>query len=109
MGRREEVLDGEKLLRVDQGHDALVRGGLGQQRQLLARLLSGRGRRPGGTGPQALERSVTWSPLAGHEHVVKAPLAGLEGLLAPPDAPAVENFHEWDSVDGMPSPFPLSC
>jgi hypothetical protein len=38
--RGEKVLDGEELLWANQGDDALVGGGFGQQRELLARLLA---------------------------------------------------------------------
>ena len=66
---REQVFDGQKLLRTDEGHDALMRGGSGKLRQLLARIPGGRGRRPRGTrrpgvpgGRHARSRATsTWS------------------------------------------------
>ena len=87
----EEVFDGEEFLRADEGDDALMGGGLGEQRQLLAGFLADADaglaaeRRPGVPGAVVVA-------FAGHQNVVKAALAGLERFLD--RMQAVENFHE---------------
>src|ERR1035437_8823927 len=89
-GGRVEVLDGQKLLRADQGHHALVGGGLGQQGQLLARFLADADTALAALGHQPLQALVV--PLPGHQHMVKTPPAGLERLFD--RMQPVENFHE---------------
>ena len=87
--RREEIFERKKLLRVDERDNALMRGGFGGDGELLAGLLENADASLAALGDQLLEARVM--PLAGHEHVVKAPLAGFEGLFH--RVQAVENFH----------------
>ena len=89
MYRREEVFDGEEILRVDEGHNALVGGSLGELGQLLARLLADADAGIAAEGDEALDAGIF--ALAGHQNVVKAAAAGLERLLD--RMQAVENFH----------------
>jgi hypothetical protein len=94
--RREEVFDGEKFLRVDQGHDALVSGGLGELGQLLAGFLADANAGLAAEGDEAGDAGIF--TLAGHENVVKAAMASLEGFfdwMQP-----VENFHSFSVEDG---------
>ncbi len=89
-GRREQVFDGQKLLRADQRDHALMRRGLGATRQLLARLLPNADAGLAAQGDQPLKARVM--PLAGHQHMVKAPLSGLERLFH--RVQSVKNFHK---------------
>ncbi len=89
-GRRVEIFYGEKFLRFDQRHYALVSGRLGQQRKLLARLLAHSDPGLAADGDQPLQAVVL--ALAGHQHVVETPPSGLERFLHRVNA--VENFHE---------------
>ena len=88
--RREQIFERKKLLRVHQRDHALMRGGPGGNSKLLARLLENTDAGLAALGHQPLEARIV--PLAGHEHVVKAPLSGFQSLLH--RMQAVENFHE---------------
>jgi hypothetical protein len=88
--RRKEVLDREELLRADQGHHALVSGGLRQLRQLLAALLADADAALAAKGHQPLQAGIF--ALAGHQDVVKAPPSGLDGLFY--RVQSVQNFHK---------------
>ena len=64
----EEVFDGEKFLRADHGHDALVGGGAGQLRELLAGFLAdadagfaARGNEAEEAGSWRSRATITWS------------------------------------------------
>ena len=89
-GRLEEVLDGEKLQRADHGHHALVGGGLGQQRQLVAGFLTDADTGLAAQGYKPLQTVIL--TLAGHQYVVETPPSGLEGLFD--RMHPVENFHD---------------
>ena len=65
-------------------------GGLGQLRQLLARLLADADPGLAADGDQPFEAVVM--AFAGHQNLVKAALAGLERLFNRVNS--VENFHE---------------
>jgi hypothetical protein len=88
--RLEEVFDGQKLLRTDQSHDALVGGGLGELGQLLARLLADAEAGLAAEDDQALQALIV--PLAGHQNMVEAPTSGLDCLFN--RMQPVENFHK---------------
>ena len=75
---------------MDHGHHALVRGGLGQQGQLLPGLLANPDAGLAAGSHNALDSRIV--ALAGHQHVVEAASAGLERLLH--RMHAVENFHD---------------
>jgi hypothetical protein len=86
---REEVFDGEKFLRVDQGHYALVSGSLGELGQLLAGLRADAHAGRAAEGDETGDAGIF--TLAGHENVVKAAAAGLERFFD--RMQPVENFH----------------
>ena len=88
--RLEEVLDREKLLRVNHGHHALVRLGFGQKRQLLACLLADT--HAGLTAQIHQPFQPIILPLAAHQYVVESPPSGLERLFY--RMQPVQNFHE---------------
>jgi hypothetical protein len=75
---------------VHQRDHALMRGSIGGNSKLLARLLQNADASLAAQGNQPLEARIV--PLAGHEHVVKAPFSGFQSLLH--RVQAVENFHE---------------
>ena len=85
----EEILNGEKLLRADQGHYALVGGSLGELGQLLAGLLADTDAGIAAEGDEGFQAGIL--ALAGHQNVVEAPASGLEGFFD--RMQAVENFH----------------
>jgi hypothetical protein len=82
--RQEKVFDGQELLRVNHGHNALVSGVLGKLRQLLAGFLAN------GDATLAAESDETRQtlvvPLASHQKMVEAPAAGFECLFDRMDA-----------------------
>ncbi len=86
---REEIFEGEELLRADERDDALVGGSFGGERELLARLLKDADAGLAALGDEAVEAVVV--ALAGDEDVVEAAAAGLESFLD--RMQAVENFH----------------
>jgi hypothetical protein len=94
--RREEVFDGEKLLRVDQGYYALVSWGLGELSQLLARLLADAHAGVAAEGDEALDAGIL--AFAGHKNVIKTAASGLEGFFD--RMQPVENFHVVSVEDG---------
>ncbi len=87
--RLEEVFDGEKFLRMDERHHALVSGSLGQLRQLLARLLANVEAGLAAEGYQPLQAKIV--ALASHENLIEAPPAGLDCLLD--RVQPIQNFH----------------
>jgi hypothetical protein len=89
--RSKQIFDGGKFLRADEGDDALVRGGLGGERELFAWLLENADADLAALGDEASQTRIV--TLAGHKNMVKAALAGLEGLLD--RVQTVENFHEF--------------
>jgi len=84
-----EIFDGEKLLRVDEGDDALVRRGSSELGKLIARLLPHTHTGLAAVGDEARQAIVL--TFAGNEDVVKAAAAGLERLLH--RMHAVKKFH----------------
>ncbi len=93
--RREEVFDGEKLLRADQGHNALVSGSLGELGQLLARFLANADAESAAESDEAGDAGIF--TLAGHENVIKAAASGLKGFFD--RMQPVENFHSFSVED----------
>ncbi len=92
----EKVLDGEEFLRADERDDTLVRGCIGGEGELLARLLADANACVAALGNDAVKTIVV--ALARDEHVVKAAAAGLECFRH--RMQAVENFHEI-SLEGV--------
>ena len=87
--RREEVLEGEKFLRVNERDDTLVVRSLGGDGKLLARPLKDANASVAALGDEAAETFIV--ALAGDENVIEAAAAGLESFrdrMQP-----VENFH----------------
>ena len=81
---------------MDQGHDALVSGGLGELGQLLAGFLADANAGLAAEGDEAGDAGIF--TLAGHENVVKAAMPSLEGFfdwMQP-----VQNFHSFSVEDG---------
>ena len=74
---------------MNQSHHALVGGALGQLRQLLARLLANTDAGRPAEGDQLLQAKIV--ALASYQDVVKAPTAGLDGLLH--RMQPIQNFH----------------
>jgi hypothetical protein len=87
--RRKKIFERKKLLRVHQCDHALMRRGPGGNSKLLARLLENPDADLAAQGNQPLKTRIM--PLAGHKHVVKAPLSGFQSLLH--RVKAVKNFH----------------
>jgi hypothetical protein len=85
-----QILDGEKLLRADHCDNSLVAFRLGKLGQLLAGFLTDPDAGLATDGDEPLQALIV--SFAGDENMVKAPLAGFEGLLNRVEA--VENFHE---------------
>ena len=90
-GRRclEEVFDGQKLLRPNDRHNALVRGGSGKLGQLLTGLLAHAHACLPAFGDKLLQSCVL--ALTRHHHVVKATPPGPKSFLDRMNA--VEDFH----------------
>jgi hypothetical protein len=86
----EKVFDGEEPHGPNHGDDALVGGGLRAQGELLARLLQHANAELAAEGNELFETQVV--ALAGHDHMVKLALTGLEGFLD--RVHAVQDFHE---------------
>jgi len=86
----EEILDGEELLWADQGDHALMGGGFGHLRQLLAGFLADSDAGLAKGRDEAFETHVF--ALAGYDHLVEAAAAGLERFFN--RVHAVKNFHE---------------
>jgi hypothetical protein len=90
-GRRlEEVFERQRFLRTDKSDDALVRGGIGGEGELLARPLKNANACVAALGDEAVETFVV--ALSGDENVIKSAAAGLESFRD--RMQAVENFHE---------------
>lgn len=87
---REEILDGEELLRANERDDALMGGGLRGEGELLARLLKDADARVAALGDEVIETFVV--AFASHENLIEAAAAGLKSLGD--RMQAVENFHE---------------
>jgi hypothetical protein len=94
MGRGEEVFDGEELLRANQRDYALMGGGLGHLRQLLAGVLADADAGLATGGDEAVKAQILTllQALTGYHHLVEAAAAGLQGFFN--RVHAVENFHE---------------
>jgi len=88
--RSKEVFDGEEFLRADERDHSLVGGSFGGEGELLARLLQDANTNLAALGDEADKSQIL--ALAGYQHVIKAPLAGLERFLD--RVQSVENFHE---------------
>ena len=89
IGRGEEVFDGQGFLRADEGDDALVGGGSGEMREMVAGLLADADAGLFAIGDEAREAFVV--ALGGDNDVIEAAPAGLESLGN--RVHAVENFH----------------
>jgi hypothetical protein len=74
---------------VNEGHNALVCGGLSQLRQLVAGFLLNADSGLAAESDKPLQPLVM--PLAGHQNVVKAASASPDGLFD--RMQSVENFH----------------
>ncbi len=85
----EDVLDGERLLRVDEGDDTLVCDGAGELGELLAGLLTDADAGLAAGEDEAREAVVL--ALAGDDDVIEAAAAGAKGFLDRMNT--VENFH----------------
>ena len=86
---REEVFEGEEFLGADHGNDALMRGGLGAEGELVAGLGVDADAELAAEGDELDETSIL--ALAGHEHVVKMAAAGAQSLFD--RVQAVQEFH----------------
>ena len=95
IGRGEEVFDRKQFLRTDEGDDALVGGGSGEMRELVAGFLADADTGQFAIGDEAREAFVV--ALGGDQDVIEAAPAGLESFGN--GVHAVENFHV-SSVDG---------
>jgi hypothetical protein len=95
--RLEKVFNCQKLLRLDERDHSLVRGGLGDNRELLARLLPDSNSSLAACGYKALQAFVV--PLAGDQDMVEATPPGPERLFHRMEP--VQNIHEV-SLDGSP-------
>jgi hypothetical protein len=89
-GRFEKVFDGQRFLGAYESHDALMRGGSGKLRELLAGFLANADSGLAAGGDKAGEAIVV--AFAGDENLVKAAAAGLDSFLN--RVHAVENFHD---------------
>ncbi len=74
---------------MDQRHHALMSGGLGQLRQLLARLGPNADAALAAEGHQLFQAQIV--ALAGYHNVIKAPPPGLESLFD--RMHPIQNFH----------------
>ena len=94
----EEVLDGERLLRADEGDDPLVGVGSSELGELLSRFLADADAGRAALGGEALEARVVmrglmrFETLASQQHVIETAAAGAKSFFHRVDA--VENFHE---------------
>jgi hypothetical protein len=90
----EEVLNGEEFLGANHGDDALVRGGLGEEGELLTGILAHADAGLAKCRDQPFEAEIF--AFAGDDDVVKAAATSLESFFH--RVHAVENFHR-DSVE----------
>ena len=103
---REEVFESEKFLRANERDDALVRGGLCGEGEMLARFLKDANTGIAALGDEEIEAVVF--ALASYENVIEAAAAGLESFRN--RMQAVENFHgislecetQWAPNDAAP-------
>jgi hypothetical protein len=86
---RVEVLNGERVLGMNERHNPLVGRSLGQLRQLVAGFLLNADPGLAAESDKSLQALVM--PLAGHQNVVKAPSASLHGFFN--RMQSVKNFH----------------
>jgi hypothetical protein len=87
--RRVQVFDGQRLLWVDEGDDALMSGVLGGEGQLLAGFLADTDAALAAEQNELGETGVV--TLLGYENVVETPPAGLERFLD--RVQAIQDFH----------------
>jgi hypothetical protein len=87
---REQVFNGQGLLLADESDNALMGGGFGHYRELLAGLLANADAGLAEGGDEALKTLIF--AFAGYKYMVKATPAGFERLLD--GMHAVQNFHE---------------
>ena len=85
-----KILERDQLLGAHDGNDALVSGGPGELRQLVARFLAHADAGLTAIGDEASEPLVV--TFAGDDDVIKAAAPGLEGFLDGMEA--VQNFHK---------------
>ena len=88
----EEVFDGEEFLGADEGHDALMGGGFGEEGELLAGVLADADAGLAEGVDELFQAKIV--AFAGDQNVIEAAAAGLEGFFD--RVHAVENFHEGD-------------
>jgi hypothetical protein len=86
----EEIFNGERLLRMNEGDYTLMSGSLGDEGQLLARFLTDADASLTALGHQLLETGVV--ALLSDEDMVETAASGLEGFFH--RMQTVQDFHE---------------